>query len=297
MVALAAGVLNTWRQFAVPAFAPVLLNLSFIGAALFLSPHIDPPIYALAVGVVAGGVAQLALQVPALLRIGMLPRISANLREALRDADVRRIMRQMGPAVLSVSVAQISLIINTHIASRLGPGSVSWVSFADRLMEFPTAMLGVAIGTVLLPSLARANAAGKRQEYSAFLDWGLRLAALLALPCMIGMALMAEPLTALLFHYGRFDAQDLDMTSRAVLAYSIGLFGLIAVKILAPGFYGVQDVRTPFRIALIVLAITQGLNLIFVPVFAHAGLALSISVAALANAGLLLAGLMSRGIY
>jgi putative peptidoglycan lipid II flippase len=297
MVALAAGVLNTWRQFAVPAFAPVLLNLSFIGAALFLSPHIDPPIYALAVGVVVGGVAQLALQVPALLRIGMLPRISANLREALRDADVRRIMRQMGPAVLSVSVAQISLIINTHIASRLGPGSVSWVSFADRLMEFPTAMLGVAIGTVLLPSLARANAAGKRQEYSAFLDWGLRLAALLALPCMIGMALMAEPLTALLFHYGRFDAQDLDMTSRAVLAYSIGLFGLIAVKILAPGFYGVQDVRTPFRIALIVLAITQGLNLIFVPVFAHAGLALSISVAALANAGLLLAGLMSRGIY
>ena len=192
MVALAAGVLNTWRQFAVPAFAPVLLNLSFIGAALFLSPHIEPPIYALAVGVVVGGVAQLALQVPALLRIGMLPRISANLREALRDADVRRIMRQMGPAVLSVSVAQISLIINTHIASRLGPGSVSWVSFADRLMEFPTAMLGVAIGTVLLPSLARANAAGKREEYSAFLDWGLRLAALLALPCMIGMALMAD---------------------------------------------------------------------------------------------------------
>jgi putative peptidoglycan lipid II flippase len=203
----------------------------------------------------------------------------------------------MGPAVLAVSVAQISLIINTHIASRIGPGAVSWVSFADRLMEFPTALLGVALGTVLLPSLSRAHAAGRRDEYSDLLDWGLRLTALLALPCMVGLALMATPLTALLYHYGRFDATDLEMTSRAVLAYGVGLFGLVAVKILAPGFYAKQDVRTPFRIALLVLAITQGLNLILVPWFGHAGLALSISIAALANAALLLAGLMRRGIY
>ncbi|HMS80619.1 MAG TPA: murein biosynthesis integral membrane protein MurJ, partial [Burkholderiaceae bacterium] len=297
LVALAAGVLNTWRQFAVPAFTPVLLNLAFIGAALVLAPRFDPPVYALAAGVVAGGVAQLALQVPALLRIGMLPRIGFDPRVALADPQVRRIVRQMGPAVLAVSVAQISLIVNTHIASRIGPGAVSWVSFGDRLMEFPTALLGVALGTVLLPSLARANAAGRADEYASLLDWGLRLAALLALPCMVGLALMAEPLTALLFHYGRFDDQDLQMTARAVLAYGAGLLGLIAVKILAPGFYGRQDVRTPFRIALVVLAVTQALNLALVPAFGHAGLALSISVAATVNAGLLLAGLVRRGIY
>jgi putative peptidoglycan lipid II flippase len=300
MVALAAGVLNTWRRFAVPAFTPVLLNLSFIAAALLLAPHIDPPIYALAAGVVLGGLAQLLIQVPALLRIGMLPRLGLGpgaLRQALGDSQVRRILRQMGPAVLSVSVAQISLIINTHIASRLGAGSVSWVSFADRLMEFPTALLGVALGTVLLPSLARANAARDYDAYSDLLDWGLRLAALLALPCMVGLALMAQPLTALLFHYGRFDAQDLAMTAAAVTAYSVGLFGLIAVKILAPGFYGRQDVRTPLRIALLVLGITQLLNLVFVPIYAHAGLALSISVAASINAALLFAGLVRGRIY
>jgi putative peptidoglycan lipid II flippase len=297
MVALSAGVLNTWRRFAIPAFTPVLLNLSFIGAALALAPHIDPPVYALAVGVVVGGLAQLAIQVPALLRIGMLPRIGFDPKAAFADPEVRRIVRQMGPAVLAVSVAQISLIINTHIASRLGPGNVSWISFGDRLMEFPTALLGVALGTVLLPSLSRASAAGREDEYSALLDWGLRLAALLALPCMVGLALMSEPLTALLFHYGRFDAHDLEMTRRAVLAYSVGLIGLIGVKILAPGFYGKQDVRTPFKIGVVVLAVTQGLNLVFVPLFSHAGLALSISVAALANAGLLLGGLLRRGIY
>lgn len=297
MVALAAGVLNTWRRFAVPAFTPVLLNLSFIVAALVLAPHVDPPVYALAAGVLTGGVAQLAIQVPALLRIGMLPRIRIDPRPAWADPEVRRIVRQMGPAVLAVSVAQVSLIINTHIASRIGPGAVSWVSYGDRLMEFPTALLGVALGTVLLPSLSRASAAGQTDEYAALLDWGLRLAVLLALPCMVGLGLMAEPLTALLFHYGRFDAQDLAMTSRTVLAYAAGLPGLIAVKILAPGFYGRQDVRTPFRIAVVVLAITQGLNLLFVPWLQHAGLALSISVAALVNAGLLLGGLLRRGIY
>ena len=297
MVALSSGILNTWRRFAVPAFTPVLLNVSFIGAALLLSTYFDPPVYAMAAGVMLGGIAQLAIQIPALLRIGMLPRLSLNLREALADSQVRRILRLMGPALLSVSVAQISLIINTHIASRLGAGSVSWVSFADRLMEFPTAMLGVALGTVLLPSLSRAHAARRTEEYSDLIDWGLRLSALLALPCMAGMALMAEPLTALLFHYGRFDDQDLVMTARAVMAYSVGLFGLIAIKILAPGFYAREDVRTPLRIALVVLAFTQLLNLAFVPMFAHAGLALSIAVGALLNAGLLLAGLLRRRIY
>jgi putative peptidoglycan lipid II flippase len=297
LVALSAGILNTWKRFALPAFSPVLLNLSFIAAALLLAPHVDPPIYALAAGVVVGGVAQLAVQLPALRRIGMLPRVGIGLRAAFADERTRRLLRQMAPAVLAVSVAQLSLVVNTHIASRLAAGSVSWVSYADRLMEFPTALLGVALGTVLLPSLSRASAEGDTAEYNALLDWGLRLSVLLSVPCFAGLALMAEPLTALLFHYGRFGAHDVRMTQLAVAGYSVGLLGLIAVKVLAPAFYAKQDVRTPVKIALFVLAVTQLLNLAFVPVFAHAGLALSISVGALANAALLLAGLLRRGIY
>ena len=297
MVALAAGVLNTWKKFSVPAFAPVLLNLSFIGAALVLTPYFDPPIYALAAGVVFGGIAQLAWQIPALLRIGMLPRIGLNVVQAFRDPYTRQILKRMAPAVLSVSVAQISLVLNTQIASRLTAGSVSWVSYGDRLMEFPTALLGVALGTVLLPSLSRAGSQNDQTEYNALLDWGLRLCVLLAIPCMVGLAVMAKPLTALMFHYGKFSANDVNMTQMAVLGYSAGLLGLIAVKILAPGFYAKQDVRTPMKIAIFVLLVTQLLNLLFVPLFAHAGLALSISLAALLNAALLLILLMRRGNY
>jgi len=297
LVALAAGVLNTWRRFAVPAFSPVMLNLCFIGAALGLSSRFDPPVYALAAGVVIGGIAQLAIQLPALRRIGMLPRISLRVSRAFADPRTRRLLRQMGPAVLAVSVAQISLVINTHIASRLAPGSVSWVSYADRLMEFPTALLGVALGTVLLPSLSRAATQRDGIEYSALLDWGLRLVVALAMPCMIGLAMMAEPLTALLFNYGRFGAHDVAMTQSAVIGYAVGLLGLIAIKVLAPGFYAQQDIRTPVKIALAVLAMTQLMNFATVPLFAHAGLALSISIGALVNAGLLLAGLRRAGLY
>ncbi len=297
MVALAAGILNTWKKFSVPAFAPVLLNLSFIGAALLLTPYFDPPIYALAAGVVIGGIAQLAWQIPALLRIGMFPKIGLNVIQAFRDPYTRQILSRMGPAVVAVSVAQISLVINTQIASRLAAGSVSWVTYGDRLMEFPTALLGVALGTVLLPSLSRAGAQNDQPEYNALLDWGLRLCVLLAIPCMVGLGLMAKPLTALIFHYGKFTANDVHMTQMAVLGYSVGLLGLVAVKILAPGFYAKQDVRTPMKIAIFVLVVTQLLNLLLVPVFAHAGLALSISIAAMLNAGLLLMMLIRRGNY
>jgi len=247
--------------------------------------------------VMIGGIAQLAWQLPALARIGMLPRIGLNLREALADATTRRVLKQMVPAVLAVSVAQISLIINTQIASQLAPGSVSWISYGDRLMEFPTALLGVALGTVLLPSLSRASSSGDTGQYSALLDWGLRLCVLLALPATVGMALMAEPLTALLFHYGRFSAHDVEMTRLAVSGYSVGVLGLISIKVLAPGFYAKQDIRTPVKIALLILVVTQLLNLVPVPWLRHAGLAVSISIGALANATLLLVGLRRRGIY
>ena len=297
LVALSAGVLNTWRRFAVPAFTPALLNLCFIAAALLLARYFDPPVLALSAGVLLGGAAQLAIQLPALKKIGMLPRISLRLGEALRDPYTRRIIKLMAPAALAVSVAQLSLIINTHIASRLAAGSVSWISYGDRLMEFPTALLGVALGTVLLPSLSRAAAAEQASDYSRLIDWGLRLTVVFAVPCMVGLALMAEPLTALLFHYGRFDARDVAMTSAAVTGYSAGLLGLISVKVLAPAFYARQDVRTPVRIGIAVLIATQLMNLVFVPWLAHAGLAWSISVGASVNAALLLAGLIRRGSY
>lgn len=296
-VALSGGILNTWREFKIPAITPVLLNLSFIVATLFLAPYLQEPIYAMAVAVVVGGILQMAIQIPALVKIGMLPRIAANPLISLGDAGVRKILRKMGPAVFAVSAAQISLMINTNIASRLPSGSVSWLSYADRLMEFPTALLGVALGTILLPNLSKANFEGNKAEYSSLLDWGLRLTFLLALPCAVGLATLSEPLTATLFHYGKFNALSLAMTSKALVAYGVGLIGLIVVKILAPGFYAQQNIKTPVKIAIGVLIATQLMNFIFVPWFAHAGLALSIGLGACLNAGFLYWGLKRRGIY
>lgn len=296
-VALAGGILNTWRNFKIPAFTPVLLNLSFIVASLFVASHLEQPVYALAFAVFVGGILQLAIQIPALKKIGMLPRIGCNLKAAFQDAGVRRVLKQMVPATFAVSVAQLSLIINTNIASRLENGSVSWLSYADRLMEFPTGMLGVALGTILLPSLSKAHADNNRDEYASLLDWGLRLTFLLALPAAVLLAVLAEPLTATLFHYGKFSVKAALMTERALIAYGVGLIGLILVKILAPGFYAKQDIRTPVKIAIGVLIATQLMNLLFVPWIQHAGLALSIGLGACLNAGLLYLGLRQRGIY
>ena len=297
LVAGASAILNTWRRFAVPAFTPVLLNLSFIACSLLLAPYVDPPVLALAVAVVLGGVAQLAFQLPALARIGMLPRIDFDLRGALAHPGVRRVLKQMLPATFAVSIAQISLVINTNIASRLACGSVSWITYADRLMEFPTALLGVTLGTVLLPSLSHANAEGKPGEVAELLDWGMRLTFMLALPCSVALWILAEPLTATLFHYGKFTALDVTMTERAVTAYGVGLIGLVLVKILAPGYYARQDIATPVKIGIVVLIATQLMNLAFVPLFAHAGLALAIGLGACINAALLFIGLKVSGVY
>ena len=296
-VAMAGGILNTWREFKIPAFTPVLLNLSSIIASLFLQSHLAHPIYAMAIAVFAGGVMQVAIQIPALVKIGMLPKLSWNPAAGLGDAGVRRVLRKMGPAVFAVSAAQISLMINTSIASRLVEGSISWLTYADRLMEFPTALLGVALGTILLPSLSQANASGDKEEYSSLLDWGLRLTLLLAAPAAIGMATLAEPLIATLFHYGKFTDEAARMSARPLVAYSVGLLGIILVKTLAPAFYARQDIRTPVKIAIGVLLATQLMNWLFVPYIAVAGLALSIGLGACINAGFLYTGLRRRGIY
>jgi putative peptidoglycan lipid II flippase len=203
----------------------------------------------------------------------------------------------MLPAVFAVSVAQISIIINTNIASHLAIGSVTWLAFADRLMEFPTALLGVALGTVLLPSLSAAFAEQRVEDYSNLLDWGLRLVFLLALPAAIGLGLTAEGIVAVLFQGQAFTALDVQQTSLAVIGYSVGLLGLIAVKILAPGFYARKDIRTPVKIAVIVLIATQIANLVLVPWLAHAGLALSVGLGACANALALFIGLRNRQLY
>jgi putative peptidoglycan lipid II flippase len=304
MVALAAGVLNTWKRFAVPALTPVLLNLSVIGAAWWGAPALAArgvePVYALAGGVMLGGVLQALVQIPALAAVGCLPRLGllpGRIAAAWRHPGVGLILSKMGPALLGVSVAQISLLINTQIASHVAVGAVSWLTYADRLMEFPTALLGVAMGVVLLPQLSAAQARGDGAAYSGMLDWGLRLVMLLALPCALALLIFPVGLVSVLFHYGKFAGTDVAATVLALRGYGAGLLGIVAIKVLAPAFFARQDVKTPVRIAIGVLVATQAMNTIFVPWLGHAGLALSIGLGALANAGFLLGGLLKRGVY
>lgn len=295
LASLAGSILNAWNKFSIPAFVPTLLNISFIVFALLLAPFFDPPVLALGCAVAVGGVAQLAFQLPHLKKIGMLvwPRIN------FKDAGVWRVIKQMGPAILGVSVGQISLIINTIFASFLAAGSVSWMYYADRLMEFPAGVLGVALGTILLPSLSRSHSSGDHEEYKRLLDWGLRLCLLLALPATIALAVLAKPLVATLFQYGKFGTNDALMTQQALVAYSAGLLGLILVKVLAPGFYARQNIKTPVKIALFTLTATQAMNVIFLFALdlAHVGLALAIGLGACVNAMLLYYQLRKHGIF
>jgi putative peptidoglycan lipid II flippase len=304
MVSLAAGVLNTWKRFLVPAATPVLLNIASIAAAWWLGPQFTrwgiEPIYAQAVGVMVGGIAQLAIQVPALRRVGALPSIGllpGTIRAAWRHPGVSRVMRQMAPALLGVSVAQISVVINTQIASHQGVGAVSSLDWASRLMEFPTGLLGVALGVVLIPQLSAANGRKDVQAYSALLDWGLRLILLMALPCCVALLVFPKALIAVLYQRQAFDAAAVHQTMTALMGYGVGLMGLVGVKILAPGYYARQDMRTPVKIAIAVLVLTQLMNLLFVPWLGHAGLALSVSLGAVVNAFWLFVGLRRAGAY
>jgi putative peptidoglycan lipid II flippase len=223
----------------------------------------------------------------------VLPRLN------LKDTGVWRVMKQMGPAIFGVSVSQISLIINTIFASFLVAGSVSWMYYADRLMELPAGVLGVALGTILLPALSKTHSGASREDYSKLLDWGLRLCLVLALPSAVALAIISEPLIASLFQYGKFTADDTLMTQRALIAYSLGLVGIILVKILAPAFYAQQNIKTPVRIGLVTLLATQAMNVLFIFVIplAHAGLALAIGLAACLNAGLLYWQLRKRDMF
>jgi putative peptidoglycan lipid II flippase len=304
LVALAAGVLNTWKRFAVPAATPVLLNLCMIAATWLGAPWFKTlglePIYALAGGVLLGGALQLGVQLWALKNLGLKPHVALRwgaLRTAWADPGTKSILRLMGPALLGVSVAHISTLINTQIASNLAPGSVSWITYADRLMEFPTALLGVAMGVVLMPQLALARAAGDSARYSAMLDWGLRLVVLLAVPCALALIVFPKPLVAVLYDYGVMTDYGVQMITYALMGWGVGLIGIVAIKVLAPGYYASQDTRTPVRVAIVVLVITQLLNVVLVPLLAHAALTLSIGIGAMINATWLLVGLLRRGSY
>ncbi|MGH8723286.1 MAG: murein biosynthesis integral membrane protein MurJ [Burkholderiales bacterium] len=293
LVALAAGILNTWNRFSVPAITPALLNVSFIVGAAFFAEHFDPPVTVLAWAVFAGGLLQLAFQIPFLLRMKLMPRWRID----FSHPGLRRVLLLMAPAAFGVSVSQVSLLINQVFASFLQTGSISWLYYADRLMELPAGVLGVAVGTILLPSLSKYHADANPAEYSRLLDWGLRITVLLAVPAAAALAVLALPLVAMLFQYGRFTAEDAWMTRQALVAYSVGLVGIILVKILAPGFYARQNVLTPVKVGVITLVATQAMNLAFVGPLRHAGLALAIGLGACLNAGLLYRILRTSGVY
>jgi putative peptidoglycan lipid II flippase len=293
LTAFAGGILNTYGRFGVPAFTPVFLNLALIGAALWLAPRMAEPITALAWGVFIAGAVQLAFQVPFLAKLRLLPRP----RWGWRHEGVRRVLRLMLPAIFGSSVAQINLLIDTLIASFLVTGSVSWLYYSDRLVEFPLGVFGIALATVLLPSLSKQHAQASPEGFRRTMDWGLRWVLVIGLPATVGLMLLAAPTLTTLFQYGSFTPHDVEMASRSLMAYSVGLTGFILVKVLAPGFYARQDTRTPVRIGVIAMVVNMVLNVALVFPLAHAGLALATSLAAFVNAGLLYRALYREGIY
>lgn len=283
LTAFAGSVLNTWNRFAVPAFTPVLLNLSLIGAALLLTPLMDEPAMALAWGVLIAGVAQLAFQVPFLVRLGLMPRPWPD----FAHSGVRRILVLMAPALFGVSVSQINLLLDTVLASLLAPGSVSWLYYSDRLVELPLGVFGIAIGTVILPALSKRHAEQSGEHFAAMLDWAIRAVLLLGLPAALALAVLAEPLLISLFHYGAMTERDIAMAAMSLRAYSLGLVAFMLIKVLAPGFFARQNTRTPVKIGIIAMVANMVFNLILIWPLAHAGLALATALSAFLNAGLL----------
>jgi len=300
MTALAGGILNTFGRFLVPALTPILLNLSLIAAALLLAGRLEVPVTALAWGVLVAGFAQLLIQIPALIRLGLLPRP----RWGWHHPGVRRILKLMIPTLFGSSVAQINLLVDSIIATFLVSGSVTWLYYSDRLLEFPLGILGVALATVILPNLSQKHAKASIAEFSATIDWALRLAILITVPSAVGLIILAGPILITLFQYDAFQPEDVRMSSYSLVAYSAGLPAFIAVKVLAPGYYARQDTRTPVKIAITAMVSNMVLNLIFVGLLLHAGfegphagLALASSVAAYLNAILLYRGLRKARVY
>lgn len=300
LTALCGGILNTFDRFLVPALTPVLLNISLIVAAVMFSGRMEIPVKALAWGVLVAGIVQMLIQIPALMRLGLLPRP----RWGWKHSGVRKVLRLMIPTLFGSSVAQINLLIDSILATFLISGSVTWLYYSERLLEFPLGVFGVALSTVILPNLSRKFAGQSTQAFSATLDWALRLALLITIPSAIGLAALATPLLVTMFQYKAFLLSDVEMTSLSLSALAIGLPAFIAVKVLAPGYYARQDTRTPVRIAIISMVSNMVMNFIFVGAMIavsfkgqHMGLALASSLAAYINAGMLYRGLRKQGVY
>jgi putative peptidoglycan lipid II flippase len=300
LVALASGILNSYGRFAIPAFTPVLLNVVMIVFASLIAPHFDRPGLVLAAGVFVAGLVQLLVQLPALRSIGML----TMPRWDRAHEGVRRIGRLMLPGIFGSSVAQVSLLLDTFIASFLVTGSIAWMYYADRMVEFPLGVFSIALATVILPGLSSHHASENKVEFAATLDWALRLTFLIVTPAAVGLLMLAGPLMATIFGHGEFDAADVRMSSYALMAYAVGLIGFSMVKVLAPGYFARQDTRTPVKVGMIALGVNIGFNLaVVVPAHLagfpapHALLALSTGLSAFVNGALLYRGLRRRGVY
>jgi len=293
LTALAGSILNTYGKFAIPGLTPVWLNIVMIIGALYAAPFFAEPIMALAWSVLIAGIVQLLFQLPFLWRMRLVPRF----RWGFGDPGVKRLLTLMVPVIFGASVAQINLLLGTVFASFLPTGSLSWLYFAERLMEFPLGIFGVALATAILPQLSREHSAKTTQEYSSTLDWGLRSICVIGLPATVGLGLLAGPLIATLFHYGAFTATDVHKVIPALEALALGVWAFMLVKILAGAFYAKQNVRTPVRIAIITIVVNIGLNLLLMPTLAHVGLALATALSALFNAAALLFMLWRAGHY
>ncbi|WP_407660038.1 murein biosynthesis integral membrane protein MurJ [Methylohalomonas lacus] len=293
LTALAGAILNAYRQFAVPAFTPVLLNLAMIAAAIWWAPYFERPIIALAWGVLLAGVVQLLFQLPFLLKLRRLPRPFKG-----RDKEgVKRIFKLMLPTLFGVSVAQINTIVDTLMASFLVSGSISWLYYSDRMMEFPLGVFGIALATVILPQLSEKHSQGNSADYSATLDWGLRLVWLVCLPAALGLALLAGPIMVTLFQYGSFTPGDAAMAARSLMAFALGLPAFVLIKVLASAFFSRQDTKTPVKAGVAAMLTNIVLNLALIQALAHVGLALATSIAAMVNAGLLYVWLQRSGAF
>jgi putative peptidoglycan lipid II flippase len=293
LTAFAGSILNTYNRFGIPAFTPVLLNLSLIGCAIWLSPQMERPIMALAWGVLLAGVVQFLFQLPFLKQLGLLPKF----KFAPKDEGVRRIVRLMLPAIFGVSVTQLNLLLDTLIASFLVDGSISWLYYSDRLMEFPLGILGVGLATVILPSLSQKHTTESSEGFSHTINWALRWVLLLGVPCAVGLFILAGPMIATLFQSEVFLSSDVAMAQRSLMAYSLGLIPFIMIKVLAPGYYARQDTKTPVKIAIIAMVSNMVFNIILVFPLAHAGLALATTLSACINAGLLFRGLRRDEVF
>lgn len=293
LTAFSGAILNTYNRFWVAAFTPVFLNIVMISAAIWLSPHMAQPIIGLAWGVFVAGAVQMIFQWPFLKNMRLHPHPKIN----FRDSGVRRVLKLMVPAIFGVSVSQINLLLDTLFASFLMVGSVSWLYYSDRLMEFPLGVFGVTISTVILPNLSRHHASQAMEDFSKTLDWALRCVLLVGLPAAVVLAVMSGPLLSTLFQYGKFDGHAVIMAQKSLTMFAIGIAPFMLIKILASGFYARQDMKTPVKIGILAMVSNMVLNLALIWSLKHAGIALATSLSAVLNMSFLYFFLRKRGFY